>query len=145
MFRKFSQLKNLKNLTLTRAINLESEDFAVFEGEHMKNVEELNIHGCWRLDEAGVKHIVEGLPLLKRLSLAECISITRDDLRPVSQCKQLDTLNIANCAVEPKHISEIIKSQKRLRLLTIDKNMYDNSLDEDITNTENRVRIIVAG
>ncbi|KAL0273495.1 UNVERIFIED_CONTAM: hypothetical protein PYX00_006142 [Menopon gallinae] len=140
LFRKFTQLKELKSLTVTRAINLEPKDFTIFEDEDLRNIEELNINDCWRLDEVGVRSIAKGLPSLKRLSLARCTSVTGKNL---ASCLKLDTLNIANCGVEVKHLPDIFKTQKRLRFLTIDENMYGAAREDNVSLRESKVKIKV--
>nr|CAD7435425.1 unnamed protein product [Timema monikensis] len=78
------KLPNLTKLKVTKACQLSTHDFTnmfTFEREKMNKLTSLNISGCWRLDDFGLKAIVDTtFKSLEQLSLHSCKSLTSDGI-----------------------------------------------------------------
>ncbi|PSN38462.1 hypothetical protein C0J52_15616 [Blattella germanica] len=130
-----NHLPNLSRLKICSASQLTSEDFSfVFTNykENMRALVHLDVSGCWRLADSGLKSIADACSeSLQKLSIKSCKLITNDGLEyAINRCPNLKQLNIAHAIkISDSCVTKFPSMLPRLKLLVVDRsNQKLNSL-----------------
>jgi energy-converting hydrogenase Eha subunit C len=119
-------LPNIKILNIERADLLLSEDFVELFTLHeniMKNLTCLKLVGCWKLDDSGMKTIVNTCAgSLECLSVRSCKLLTAKGIQnAVTHCKKLRYLDIAHVIqLDEPIMMLLLKLAPLLKVLIID-------------------------
>ncbi|CAG2059602.1 unnamed protein product, partial [Timema podura] len=121
------KLPNLTKLKITKACQLTTHDFShmfMFEREKMKKLTSLNISGCWRLDDFGLKAIVDTtFKSLEQLSLHSCKSLTSDGIDYVIKGSHDAALWMelvfTKQYVDTEEVQRLLRKSPRLRVLRL--------------------------
>jgi len=88
-------LRGLKVLSLAECKNF--SDLGLQKMKELKFIKSLNLLGCTRIEDAGVKHIIDQFHFLQELDLGGC-GITQTGLRDLAErAPNLKTVSIMGC------------------------------------------------
>lgn len=141
-FRLIKYLENLRKLKITRAIDLSTDDFCdVFNSPNLRKIEDLDVSGCWRIGEAGLRTATENLPRLCSLSLKNCKSINGRCIPHLARCAHLAFLNLSHTCIDSNELADLAIYAKQLKFLTIDRDMCDYFSLQELKNNLSKLKI----